>query len=68
MDRLDRDYWKDILNFDAIEALIPSPNPRDNKNEILDRIIGCLWQCVSIQKFQTAARNWREFDEQDKTV
>ena len=68
MDRLDRDYWKDTLNFDAIEALIPSPNPRDNKNEILDRIIGCLWQCVSIQKFQTAARNWREFDEQDKTV
>ena len=66
--RLDQDYWKDILNFDAIEALIPSQNSRDNANEILDRIIGCLWQCVSIQKFQTAARNWREFDEQDKTV
>lgn len=68
LSRLDREYWRDILNFEAIEALTPTPDPHDNVNEILDRIISCLWQCISIQKFQTVARNWRELDEQDKTV
>lgn len=68
LDRLDQEYWQGILNLEGIKSLTPGKNLHDNTSQILDRLIGCLWQCVSIQKFQTVAKKWREFDEQDKTI
>jgi len=65
---LDRDMWKDILDFDGIAALRAPADPSAPENGILNSLVQELFHCYLIQRIIKEAPNWRETDEQDNPV
>lgn len=68
LQRLDRDCWGRILNFEAIEALTPPSDGSGGIPRMIERFMSCLWKLLLIQHFHEEAQNWRKYEEQDKTV
>lgn len=68
LSQLDRAQWEELFDFDAISRItLPSKeHAADFENATMRLVI--LGKCISVQKIQRNAKNWREFDEQDKNV
>lgn len=65
---LDRNMWNGILDFDGIAALRAPRDPSSPENGILNSLVQELFHCYLIQRIIKESPNWREMDEQDKTL
>lgn len=65
---LDREQWKDVLDFDGLEAL--NDVQITNKDEVADwtLLLNKLEIAMMIQNVQQQAKRWREFDAENKIL
>ena len=60
--------WNGILDFDGIAALRAPRDPSSPENGILNSLVQELFHCYLIQRIIKESPNWREMDEQNKTL
>lgn len=61
--RLDADYWKGILDLDAIAHREPPENPESDAARSFRYDTHELYRCILIQNTALMAKNWRDIDE-----
>lgn len=65
---LDQELWEKYIDFEALERVLRSHDGSSGGIGSVDSLIGYLVRCFRVQDVIKNAKNWREFDEQDKTV
>ena len=67
-EHLDREYWKDILDFDAIAAMELTGAHRSREESARKALVATLYRAVLIQDMVKISQNWRQAEDENETI